>query len=70
MTLKQIAADFGVSETTVQNWLSQAEIEEGNRPGQTADEAAQMRKLRRLNRLLEQENEVLPRLQRICLREA
>ncbi len=43
----------------MQNWLRQADVEEGNRPGQTADGAAEMRELRRWNRLLEQENEVL-----------
>lgn len=59
VTIKQIATDFGISEATLQNWLRQADIEEGNRPGQTADEAAEMRELRRRNRLLEQENEVL-----------
>ena len=37
----------------------QADVEEGKRPGLTADEAAEMRELRRRNRLLEQENEVL-----------
>ena len=61
VTIKQIATDFGISEATLQNWLRQADIEEGNRPGQTAGEAAEMRELRRRNRLLVQENEVLPK---------
>ena len=43
VTIKQIATDFGVSEATLQNWLRQADVEEGKRPGQTADEAAEMR---------------------------
>lgn len=59
VTIKQIATDFGISEATLQNWLRQADIEEGNRPGQTVGEAAEVRELRRRNRLLEQENEVL-----------
>lgn len=59
VTLKEIASDFGISEATLQNWLRQADIEEGNRPGQTSDEAGEVRELRRRNRLLEQENEVL-----------
>src|SRR5690606_36985463 len=58
-TIKQIATDFGVSEATLQNCLRQADVEEGKRPGQPADEAAEMRELRRRNRLLEQENEGL-----------
>lgn len=59
VTLKQIAVDFGVSEASLTNWLKQADIEAGKRPGTTREEAAEVRELRRRNRLLEQENEVL-----------
>lgn len=61
VTLAQIANDFGVSDQTLTNWLKQADIEEGRKPGQTRDEAGEVRELRELrrrNRLLEQENEV------------
>ena len=61
VTLKQIAEDFGVSDASLSNWLRQADIEDGKRPGQSADDAAEVRELRRRNRLLEQENEVLRR---------
>lgn len=60
-TLSQIAKDFGISDQTLTNWLKQADIEEGRKPGQTKDDAAEVRELRRRNRLLEQENEVLRR---------
>ncbi len=59
--LTQIAADFGVSEATVHNWLRRADIEDGVRSGVTMAESAELRELRRRNRLLEQENEVLRR---------
>ena len=59
--LKQIAQDFGISEATLSNWLKAADVEDGNRPGVRADEAAELRELKRRNRLLEQENEVLRR---------
>ncbi len=59
VTLKQIATDFGISEATLQNWLSRADVEEGNRPGLTAADAAEARELKKRIRLLEQENEVL-----------
>ena len=59
VTLAHIAKDFGISEATLTNWLRQADVEEGHRPGQTRDETAEVRDLRRRNRLLEQENEVL-----------
>ena len=61
VTLSQIAKDFGISDQTLINWLKQADVEEGRRPGQTKDDAAEVRELRRRNRLLEQENEVLRR---------
>ncbi len=61
VSIKQIAADFGISETCLQNWLRQADVENGNRPGTTVSESAELRELRRRNRLLEQENEVLRR---------
>lgn len=59
--LRRIAADFGISETCLQNWMRQAAIETGSQPGTTAAENAEMRELRKRNRLLEQENEVPPR---------
>ncbi|NYE17978.1 transposase-like protein [Microbacterium immunditiarum] len=61
MPLRQIAADFGIRETCLQNWMRQAAVETGARPGATAAENAELRELRKRNRLLEQENEVLPR---------
>ncbi|WP_394357785.1 IS3 family transposase [Microbacterium betulae] len=61
VTIKQIATDFGISEATLQNWLRQADVEDGNRPGQTAADAAEARELKKRIRLLEQENEVLRR---------
>ena len=44
-----------------QNWLTQADRDEGVRPGSTSDDQAENRELRRHVRLLEQENEVLRR---------
>ncbi len=61
VTLKQIAEDFGIAEASLTNWLKQSDIEDGRKPGQTKDEAVEVRELRRRNRLLEQENEVLRR---------
>src|SRR5699024_10045679 len=58
-TIAQIAKDFGVHEGTINKWLRQADIDAGNKPGNTSDESAELREMRRRNRLLEQENEVL-----------
>ena len=59
--VKQIAKDFGISESCLRNWLHAADVEDGNRPGVTASESAELRELRRRNRQLEQEVEVLRR---------
>ncbi len=59
--LTQIAKDFGISDGCLSNWLKKADIEDGNRPGITESEATQVRELKKRNRLLEQENEVLRR---------
>lgn len=61
VTLAQVAKDFGVHEMTLHTWMRKADIEDGNRPGNTASESAELRDLRRRNRLLEQENEILRR---------
>ncbi len=59
--IAQIAKDFGISESCLRNWLHAADVEDGNRPGATVSESAELRELRRRNRLLEQEVEVLRR---------
>lgn len=60
-TLEQIATDFGIHPITLSKWLKQADIEDGIKPGVTSDQAAELRELRRRNRRLEQEVEVLRR---------
>lgn len=61
VTLAQVARDFGVHEMTLTKWLRRADIDEGRKPGMTSTESAELRELRKRNRLLEQENEVLRR---------
>jgi transposase len=57
--LAQIAKDFGLSVTTLKRWIAIAERKEtGAGP---AAESAEMRELKKRNRLLEQENEILRR---------
>lgn len=61
VTIEQIARDFGVHPMTLTTWLRRAEVDEGTKPGVSRSEAAENRELRKRNRLLEQENEVLRR---------
>ena len=59
--IKQVAADFGIAESCLRNWLRDADVADGNRPGATRTESTELREAHRRIRLLEQENEVLRR---------
>ena len=59
--IAKLAADFGISESCLRNWLRQADVEDGVRPGTSAAENSELRQAKRKIRLLEQENEVLRR---------
>lgn len=69
-TLTQIAKDFGISEACLHRWLKLADIEDGVAPGVTSVEAAEIRELRKRNRVLEQENEILRRAAAFFARES
>ena len=58
--VSQVARDFGISESCLHRWIQQADIEDGAREG-VVPESAEMRELKKRNRLLEQENEILRR---------
>ncbi len=57
--ITQLATDLGVSDQTLRNWLRQADIDEGRRAGLTSEERAELVRLRRANRVLAMENEIL-----------
>lgn len=60
-SLPQIARDLGINDQTLRNWVKRAEIDAGRgTPGElTIDERAELTRLRRENRLLQQEREIL-----------
>jgi transposase-like protein len=59
--IKDIAADFGITESCLTNWLARADRDDGIKPGTTTTELAELREAKKRIRLLEQENEVLRR---------
>jgi transposase len=59
--LTQIAKDFGISDASLHNWLKRADVEDGVRPGLTGVDVEQLRALKKRNRVLEQEVEILRR---------
>jgi len=60
-TFAQLAQDFGISEASIYNWIKQADIEDGVRPGLSEKEAEELRAVKRRNRVLEEENLILRR---------
>ena len=57
--LKEVAADLGVSEQTLRNWRRQQDVDAGRAEGLTTDEREELRRLRRENRRLQQERDIL-----------
>ena len=59
--LAQIARDFGISASCLARWLKIADREDGRGAAGGEPDAAELRALRKRNKLLEQENEILRR---------
>jgi transposase len=69
-SLAQIAKDFGISESCLHRWVQMADVDEGIRPGVTSAESAELREVKKRNRVLEQENEILRRAAAFFARDA
>jgi len=67
--ITQLAHDLDISDQTLRNWVKQADIDEGRRDGLTTEERAEIVRLRRANRVLEMENEILKRAAAFFARE-
>jgi transposase len=61
LTIAEVAADFDVSPESVRRWMRQADVDDGIKDGVTSAEQAEVVQLRRANRRLEMENEILRR---------
>src|SRR5262249_31568203 len=57
--IAEVARDLGCSQQTLRNWVGQAAIDAGEREGLTTDERAELARLRRENRILREEREIL-----------
>ncbi len=57
--LKRIGQQLGINAETLRNWVIQAEIDEGHRPGTTTDDATRLAELEREVRELRRANAIL-----------
>jgi transposase len=57
----QVAKDFDLTETAVREWVKQAEVDAGERAGLSTDEVRELAELRRENRRLREDVEILKR---------
>jgi transposase len=57
----EVARDLDLTESSVRHWVEQAEIDEGKREGLSSEERAELARLRRENRVLREERDILKR---------
>ena len=69
-SIAQVARDLGISNQTLRNWIKQADVDAGRREGLSTDEREELRRLRRENRTLLQEREILKKAAAFFARES
>ncbi len=60
-SLAEIARDFDLTPSAVRRWVAQAAIDAGKRPGLTSEEREELHRLRRENKRLQADVDLLKR---------
>jgi transposase len=58
-TVKRVAEQLGYGVESVRGWVRQADIDDGNKPGTTTEDAARIKELEQENRELRRANAIL-----------
>jgi transposase len=61
-SLAEASRSLGVSQQTLRSWLKQSDVEEGRAEGLSGEEREELRRLRRENRVLREEREILKKV--------
>ena len=68
-TASSVARDLELTETAVRAWVKQADIDDGHRDGLMTGEREELARLRRENRVLREERDILKRATAFFARE-
>lgn len=68
-TAGSVARDLDLTETAVRAWVRQADIDQGRREGLTTAEREELTRLRKENRVLREERDILKRATAFFARE-
>jgi transposase len=60
-SIRQVARDFDLTESSVRSWFNQSDVDGGRRDGLRSEEREELSQLRRENRRLREDVEILRR---------